>query len=277
MSSPICYFNGSLVPFTEARVGLFDLGLLRGFGIYEGITAIGGEPFRFSDHWKRFETSARALGLALPLSEGEALEATRAVIAENSPTQRATLRMILTGGEAEGGIEHVAGRETFFITAEPTVLLPEKVYIEGASMQTYTHQRFLPEYKTTNYITAVLLQQKKKESGSVEILYVTNGTILECTGSNVFIVKGGTLITPKENILQGITRKVVLELARETSVEERVISLDEFFEADEVFITSSFKDIVPIISVDSRTIGAGAPGPVTRDLMQRFAAYAKTN
>jgi branched-chain amino acid aminotransferase len=276
MTDPTCYLNGSLIPLKDAHVGLTDLGLTRGFGIYEGITAFDGEPFHFSDHWKRFENSARALDLTLPVSEQKALEATRAVVAKNSPGRRATIRMILTGGKADGGIEYVTGRETFFITAESAVSLPKACYTNGASMQTYDHQRFLPTYKTTNYITAVLLQEKRKKASAVEILYVTNGNALECTGSNVFIVKGDTISTPKENILHGITRKVVLDLARESyPVEERIVSIDELFDADEVFITSSFKDIVPIVSVDTRTIGSGVPGPITRDLMKRFAEHTK--
>ncbi len=276
MNDHICFLNGSLIPFKDAHVGLADLGLLRGFGIYEGITAFTGEPFHFNDHWKRFETSARALELSLPFSEKEAFEATRAVIEKNSAGRRANIRMILTGGEAKGGIEHVAGRETFFITAEPAVPLPEKFYTDGAPMLTYEHQRFLPAYKTTNYITAVLLQKKIKEAGAVEVLYIANRMVLECTGSNVFIVRGGNIVTPKENILHGITRKVTLELARESyPVEERAVPIDELLGADEVFITSSFKDIVPIASVDGHTIGPGTPGPVTRDLMERFASHTK--
>ncbi len=276
MTSPICYLNDSLVPLEDAHVGLADLGLIRGFGIYEGLAAFSGEPFHFADHWRRFESSARAQELVLPLSQQEALEATRAVVAANSPGARATIRIILTGGEAEGGIEHVRGRETFFITAEPATALPEAFYTKGASMQTYEHQRFLPAYKTTNYITAVLLQKKKKESGAVEILYVANGVALECTGSNVFMVKGGVLSTPGENILPGITRKVTLELAQVTyPAEERTIPLEELFTADEVFITSSFKDIVPIVSIDGKTIGTGMRGPVTQDLMRHFAACTK--
>lgn len=270
--SPVCYLNGAIVSLADAKVGVLDLGLLRGFGIYEGITAFDGEPFHFSDHWERFWRSARALGLALPLSEQEALEAMRAVIMKNSPGQRATIRMVLTGGEAKGGIEQVAGRETFFIAAEPAAALPAACYTSGASMLTHEHQRFFPAYKTTNYITAVLLQKKLKEAGAIEVLYVSDGAALECTGSNVCIVRENRIMTPRENILPGITRKVVLELARDAyPTEECRVPLEELFEADEVFITSSFKDIVPIVSVDAKVIGSGTPGPVTRDLIQRFA------
>jgi branched-subunit amino acid aminotransferase/4-amino-4-deoxychorismate lyase len=275
MAEPVCYLNGSLVPLKNAHVGLYDLGLLRGFGIYEGITAFGGEPFRFSDHWKRFERSAKALELTIPVSEQQALEAACAVVAANSPGTRATLRMILTGGEAKDGIEYVPGHETFFILAEPATALPDKFYTKGASMLTEEHQRFLPEFKTIHYITAVLLQKKKREAGVVEILYTSGGNALECTGSNVFIVMGGTLITPDKNILHGITRKVTLELAKGVyPIEERDVTLDELLAADEVFITSSFKDIVPIVSVDGHTIGSGAPGPVTLELMKRFDSHA---
>lgn len=275
--NPVCYLNGEIVPLRDAKIGVFDLGLIRGFGIYEGITAFAGDPFRFSDHWRRFQNSAQALGLALPLSEEEALEAMRAVVATNSPGARATIRMILTGGEASGGIGHVAGREAFFIIAEPAVPLPEALYRDGASMLTHEHQRFLPAYKTTNYITAVLLQKKLKETGAVEVLYVADGAALECTGSNIFIVRGKEIATPKENILHGITRRAVLDLAQGVyPAEERAVPLDELLGADEVFITSSFKDIVPVVSVDARTVGSGAPGPVTRDLMERFARHAKS-
>lgn len=269
----VCYLNGAIVPLEEARVSVLDLGMLRGFGIYEGITALGGEPFHFGDHYERFARSAEALGLTLSVGLEAARAATREVASTNAPGPgRASVRMLLTGGAAEGGLEHVAGRETFYIWATAAEPLPHELYTEGGKLITHEHQRFMPEYKTTNYITAVTLQEKRKAAGAIEILYISGGQVLECATSNVFIVKDGAVITPAENILPGITRKVALALAREQyEVEERAITLDELFAADECFITSSFKDIVPIASIDGRPIGAGAPGPVTGDLMSRYA------
>ena len=257
---------------------MLDLGVLRGFGIYEGLAAFAGEPFHFSDHWERFKISADALGLVLPFSEKESLEMMRAVIEENSSGRRAHIRMVLTGGEAREGIKHVAGRETFFITAEPATMLPEVLYANGAPLLTHEHQRAFPAYKTTNYITAVLLQKKLEAAGAIEGLYVAGGMALECTTSNVFIVQNGSVITPKENILLGITRKVVLDIARKSHpTEERAVSIDELLGADEVFITSSFKDIIPVASVDAKAIGSGSPGPVTRDLMKSFAQHTDSH
>lgn len=271
----LCYLNGAFVPLRDAKVSVLDLGMLRGFGIYEGITAVGGEPFHFDDHFERFMASAAKLGLALAVSKDEARAAAREVAQKSAPgAPRASLRMLLTGGEAEGGIEHVAGRETFYIWGTPAEPLPAAWYDHGASLILEEHQRFMPEAKTTNYITAVMLQGKRKAAGAAEILYTSHGSVLECATSNAFIVKDGAVITPNESILSGITRKVALALAREAGypVEERAVSMAELYAADECFITSSFKDIVPVASIEGRPIGSGAPGPVTRDLMARFAA-----
>ncbi len=274
MTDPLCYLNGALLSLGEAKVGVLDLGILRGFGIYEGLTSFSGEPFRFDDHWERFQKSADMLGLTIPHTKDEAENAMRTLIGHNTDGTRASLRMLLTGGEALGGLEHVPGRETFFITAAPHTPLPSELYERGASLITHEYQRFMPEVKSIHYITAVMLQEKRKAAGAIEILYTNGNRALECATSNVFIVKNGTVITPDADVLKGITRKVVLERAREAyQTLEQALPLFAFFDADEAFITSSFKDIVPVVSVDGRTIGSGAPGPVTRDLIARFARY----
>lgn len=275
-TSQFCYLNGEMLPLVEAKVSVLDLGILRGFGIYEGITAFNGEPFLFNDHWARFGRSATPLGLVIPRTKEEVLDAMRTLIKHNASGPRANIRMVLTGGEAEGGLEHVKGRETLFIVAEEFVPLPAALYENGGHLITHDHQRFMAETKTIGYITAVTLQERRRAAGAIEILYTSGGRVLECATSNVFIVKDGVIATPDANILKGITRNVVIELAREShSVEECPISLEEFFDADEVFITSSFKDIVPIVSVDARIIGSGKPGPITHDLMARFAEHTK--
>jgi branched-subunit amino acid aminotransferase/4-amino-4-deoxychorismate lyase len=267
-----CYYDKRLMPLWEARVAPDDLGILRGFAIYEGITAFGPFPFHFKDHWLRFERSAKALGLALPLSEDEAFDACASLIEKNAPDGgRVNLRMILSGGPAVGGIEYDRARSNFYILAEKHVPLSERAYQKGAALITHEHARFMPECKTVGYITAVMLQPKRKAEGALEILYVDKGQVLECSTSNICIVEDGRVIAPKEGVLAGITRAIALELARETyPVEERPVTLDELFAAQEVFITSSFKDIVPIVSVDGKEVGGGAPGPITKDLMARF-------
>ncbi|MDE1919758.1 MAG: aminotransferase class IV [Patescibacteria group bacterium] len=273
---PLCYLNGKIIPLTDARIGILDLGVLRGFGVYDGLTSFSGDPFRFDDHWERFQTSANSLGLVIPHTKEEVRSAMRAIIAHNAPGKRANLRMVLTGGTAEKGIEHVLGRETLFITAEAAVPLPAALYERGGSLIRHEHQRFMPEIKTTNYLTAVMLQKKRADAVANEILYTSGNRVLECATSNVCIVKNGVIATPDADILKGITRKVILELASGAyPIQERVILIGELLAADEVFITGSFKDILPIVSVEGKTIGSGVPGPVTRDLTKRFETYAR--
>lgn len=274
---PLCYVNGEIIPLKDAHIGILDLGVLRGFGVYDGLTAFSGDPFRFDDHWERFAAAATSLDLSLPHTKEEVRSAMREIIAHNAPGKRANLRMVLTGGTAEKGIEHVPSRETLFITAEAAVPLPAALYERGGSLIRHEHQRFMPKIKTTNYLTAVMLQKKRADAGANEILYTHANRVLECATSNIFTVKDGILATPDADILKGITRKVILELASGTyPAQERAISIDELLTADEVLITGSFKDILPIVSVEGKTIGSGTPGPITRDLMKRFAAYANS-
>ena len=273
---PVCYLNGAIIPLRDAKVGILDLGVLRGFGVYDGLTSFSGKPFHFKDHWQRFSIAAQTLGLTLPRTGEEVQDAMCTLIAHNAPGARANLRMVLTGGEANGGLESVSGRETLFITAEAAVPLPAALYERGGKLMQHEHQRLMPEIKTTNYITAVMLQKKRAATDAVEILYTNSGRVLECATSNVFVVKGNTISTPDTNILKGVTRKMVLDLAQDAyPTEERSISTDEIFAADEVFITGSFKDIVPIVSIDGRIIGSGAPGTITRDMMKRFAEHTR--
>lgn len=270
----LCYLNGTLLPLAEAKVSVLDLGMLRSFGIYEGITAVNGEPFHFTEHFARFAASTAKLGLTLPVTQAQALEATRTLLAHNAPKGRASIRMLLTGGEALGGLEHVPGRETFYLIAEPAEPLPAQWYEAGATLLLHEHQRFMPGVKTINYITAVMHQPRRKEARAAEVLYHAGNQVLECATSNICMVKDGAVITPKDGILPGITRKVTLELARAAGypVEERAVTLEELYGADEAFITSSFKDIVPVVAIENTGITTGIPGPITRALMARFAA-----
>ena len=138
------------------------------------------------------------------------------------------------------------------------------------------HGRQFMSYKTTNYIQAVLLQKERKEAGALEILYSFGGRVLECSTSNFFIVKNGRLITPKDDILLGITRKVTIDLARPSiKIEERPLGIEETFAADEAFLTSSFKEIVPVVAIDGKKIGGGKVGPITKKLMGSFHRFAK--
>jgi branched-subunit amino acid aminotransferase/4-amino-4-deoxychorismate lyase len=267
-----CFLNGKILPLTEAKVGVEDIGILRGYGIYDGLMALGGKPFHFADHWNRLLSGAHALNLNVPITEEKAQKIIEELAAKNGFMERANVRIILTGGQTIGGIEYNFENPTFFILVEKWESLPLNFYESGSKLVTYRHMRELPEYKTANYIRAVNLQNWRKEEKAVEILYTYDGEVLECATSNIFIVKNKTLITPTENILKGITRKVILELAEgKYKTEERPIREEELKTADEIFITSSFKDIVPIVKIDDFEVGSGKIGSITKDLMGKFA------
>ena len=264
------------MPLAEAKVGVENIGLLRGYGIYDGLTVFNGKVFHFADHWNRLLSGAHILNLNVPITEEKAEKIIEELAAKNgldtAENNRANVRIILTGGQTIGGIEYNFEEPTFYIIVEKWQSLSSDFYENGAKLVTYKHMRELPEYKTTNYIRAVNLQNWRKEEKAMEILYVYDGEVLECATSNVFVVKNKTLITPVENILKGVTRKVVLELIEgKYKIEERPVREEELKTADEVFITSSFKDIVPIVKIDDFVVGNGKVGEVTRDLMKEFA------
>lgn len=271
-----CFLNGAVIPQKEAVVPVTDIGLMRAYGVYDGIAAFDGKPFLFTNHYERFVNSAQALDIALPYSKEVLHDAIVKVLQKNNQTAgRATLRALATAGETVSGIEFLPGHSTVAILAETFAPLAQDIYESGGALITYEYMREFPAYKTINYITGVTLQKKRKDAGAVEILYVKDGYVRECATSNIVIVKGGTLITPVTHVLPGITRKLVVHLAQEKgmAVEEREVSMAELWDADEVFITSSFKDIVPIVSIDTKPIGAGMVGSVTRSIMRLCAEY----
>lgn len=269
-----CFLNGEIIPLKEAKISVSDIGLLRGYGIYDGLVVTGGKVLRFKDHWARFVRGAETLNLKIPIDE-ELLENKIIEIAEKSGlSHRSDIRLILTGGKTLEGIEYNVNKPTFYITAEKWNPLPRECFEKGAKLITHDYQRELPDIKTTNYITGVSLQNLRKKKGAIEILYKHNGLILECVTSNIFLVKNKTLITPLANVLKGITSIIVSELvAGDYKLEKRDVQESELREADEVFITSSFKDVVPISKIDDYTVGGEVVGSVTKDIIERFAKY----
>jgi branched-chain amino acid aminotransferase len=276
--APFCYLNGAIVPLSEAKVGVYDLGLLRGFGIYEGLVTHNRKPFALAEHMARFHRSAEKMQLHIPVSDTEMERALDELIAKNVPDgKEGLIRIILTGGNAIDGIAHDPAQPLLYALVEEWHTIDPRYLAEGCHVATYEHQRQFPELKTTNYIQAVLLQKLKQEKGVLEVLYVSNGAVLEATGSNFFIVEDGTIVTPKEGILPGITRKVVLDLARPFfPIEERPVSVDEMYQADEAFITGSFKEVVPVVKVGDKTIVDGKPGVITKRIMELFRVYAES-
>jgi branched-chain amino acid aminotransferase len=270
------YVNGKYIDIDSPTILATDIGFLRGYGVYEGITSYNSVPYHLKEHYERLLKSAGFLNIKVPVSLDELDSILRELIAKNNFT-RTDFRLILTGGASIEGIGFESMTPTIAIIPQNHHSLSSEAYEKGVSIILDDFQREAAGYKTLNYINAVRLQEKRKQAGAAEIIYHHVGKLLEASTSNVFIVKNNIVITPKENILEGITRKVVMELAKELgyTVEERAVSMDEFSFADEVFMTASFKEIVPVVKADENTVGGGHPGPVTKAFMDAFLKHTQ--
>lgn len=269
----ICFLNGKILPFDNAYISLDDIGLLRGYSVFDFLRTYNGKPFLLKEHLSRLRNSAKALSLTVPLTDTE-IGRTIEVLLQKNKLQEAQIRILLTGGRAIHGMQYDPAHPTFAILIEPLALPPSHCYTKGAKLMTNIYARQVYHAKTTDYLNAVKLASVREQQKAIEILYLSDCKVLECSTSNFFIVKDQTVITPKESILLGITRGVVLQkLAQEIPTKERTIAVEELWEADEAFITATNKEIIPIVAIDTKPIGNGKIGPITQILMQRFAAY----
>lgn len=272
-STRFTYVNGKILPHEQAVIRVDDIGISRAFGVYDGIMTYKGEPFEFPMHYKRLSRSAARLGLRVPVSQKDLYNIIKTLIRKNSFTHP-IVRVLLTGGTVLHGIDFDPRYPTLIVLLEELGTLPKDAFTKGVRVITYEWERQIPEAKTVNYIGAVRFQKALRKAKATEGIYVHHGQAFEATTSNLCIVRGGKLIAPIHGILNGITRQVVLRLARKAKykVEERPLSLKELFTADEVFLTSSFKEVLPVSHIDGKKVSA-CPGPVTKDLMDRFKAY----
>lgn len=270
-----CYVNGKIIPEKDAFLSVRDIGILRGYAVFDVMRTYGKAPFLLSEHFERLERSTTALGLRVPFSEKKFTNIVRELCEKNGCTN-AMIRTVITGGETKDGMHFQRNAQSVFVMMAPIHALSKKIYETGAVLETLEHRRELPHAKTTNYITAITWHNTPRRKPVFDALYIWRGKVLEATTSNFFIVKGDTLITPKRDVLHGITRNTVIALARKTiRVVERDITVRELKTADEAFLTATNKAIVPVVMIDGRKIGSGKPGKRTKALMSAFAEYVK--
>ena len=282
------YINGKIVLANKPAILVNDVGWLRGYGVFDFLRTYKGKIFRFGDNWTRFTNSAKHLNLKIPISQPEAEKIIYQLIKKNK-LKEAGIRLALSGGPAidDGLIQFDPKKPTFAILIEDAHGLPEKLYQTGAKLMTFNYQRPLSGAKNFNYLWAIKLASEKKKQGAVEILFVDQGKVLECSTSNFFLIKGNKLITARDNVLLGITRKVVIELVKSPRglaswsgkklvVEERPVKISELKTADECFIIAANKKILPIVKIDQMVIGHGKVGEQTKNLMKLFEDYIKS-
>lgn len=268
----IYYIDGDYVEAQAARLPVDDLSVLRGFGVFDFLRTYGGRPFHLEDHLARLKRSAELIGLEVgrPLAEIAAI--VHETLGRNGHAE-ANIRIVLTGGSSPDCFLP-AGRPRLLVMVTPLVPPPAAWYREGVEIITTPYSRYLPGAKSINYIPAIHAMQGARRQGAVEVLYVKpDGRVTECTTSNLFAVVGGRLLTPETDLLPGITRQVLLGLDLPLPAQIADLSLDALHAAEEVFLTASNKEVVPVVGIDRRPVADGRPGKRTREAMDRFRDY----
>jgi branched-chain amino acid aminotransferase len=280
------YISGKLYDKENAKISVFDHGLLYGDGVFEGIRSYGGRVFRLERHLDRLWESAKAIWLEIPMSKEEMTEAIYNTLAVNG-VKDGYIRVVVTRGEGTLGLDpNRCSHPEVIVIADRIALYPKEYYENGLEIITVSVMRnhpaaLSPRIKSLNYLNNILAKIEGLQAGCIEALMLNHkGEVAECTGDNIFIVRRGELLTPpnEAGILEGITRDAVMGLARDAGIEvrESPLTKHDVYIAEECFLTGSAAEVVPVIKVDARTIGGGKPGPITRDLMVRFHELTKS-
>ena len=264
------YVGGRWVHPHEAVISINDMAVLRGYSSFEALRTYDRRPFHLDEHLQRLYHSAALIEMEIPWPSSFIADVIRETIERNT-YNHAAIRLLVTGGESEDGITP-SGQPTLVVMITPLGERDMQRFARGIKLITTRLQREAPEAKTTNYMSAVRALKEAAKHNATDALFVNEqGHVLEATRSNFFIFRGDTLVTPRDGVLYGITRNVVLELARgRFTIEERPILLNELSLTEEAFITSSSKEITPVVQIDDMQIGSGKPGPRTYELEQRF-------
>jgi branched-chain amino acid aminotransferase len=278
------YLDGRFVQKEEAKVSVFDHGLLYGDGVFEGIRAYNGKVFRLDAHVDRLYDSAKTIDLSPPLSREEMKAAILETMRRNG-LRDGYIRPVITRGVGDLGLDpRKCPKPTVFIIAVEWGAMYGDLYEKGltaisVSVRRNPAEALPPNAKTLNYLNNILAKQESYYKGGDEaIIFDTNGYLSEGSGDNIFVVKNGVVQTPPSlNNLRGITQQVVLECAKELGIEVRWQNMGYFdlYTADEVFVTGTAAEVAPIVKIDGRTIGTGKPGPVTKKLMAAFREVTK--
>ena len=279
------YINGTFYEQEDARISVFDHGLLYGDGVFEGLRSYGGKVFRLREHLDRLWESAKAIHLEIPISHQEMTDAVHESLQVNG-IDDGYVRLVVTRGVGTLGLDPAQTSDPqVIIIADRITLYPEEFYTNGLKIVTVSTVRnhpaaLSPRIKSLNYLNNILAKIEGKQAGCIEALMLNHkGEVAECTGDNIFLVRHGELLTPprEAGILDGVTRQAVIELAIESglAVHEIPLTRHDVFIADECFLTGTAAEVIPVIEVDSRSIGDGTPGPITRDLIEKFHRLAR--
>jgi branched-chain amino acid aminotransferase len=274
------YLDGKFVDSADAKVSVFDHGLLYGDGVFEGIRLYGGNIFRLEEHLERLEYSAKAIMLQIPLSRAELAEATCETCRQNGLTD-AYIRLVVTRGVGDLGLAPwLCPKPSLFIIASKIALYPQEHYENGLAIVTVPTRRINPAalpptIKSLNYMNNILGKIEARQFGALEAIMLNDqGYVAECTADNVFIVHKGALITPaaSQGALKGVTRSTIFDIAHDLNIPIRECDMTRYdiWVADECFLTGSGAEVIPAVKLDGRVIGDGKPGPITQRVLTAF-------
>ena len=275
------YINGKFYEKENAKISVFDHGLLYGDGVFEGIRSYERRVFKLKEHIDRLFESSQSIMLKIPLTKEQLIKAVLQTAKANK-LDNAYIRLVVTRGEGDLGLDprKCYKGASIIIIVDKIALYPEKLYREGLSIVTVPTVRNLPEalnpqIKSLNYLNNILAKIEAANCGSDEAIMLDSlGYVAECTGDNIFVVKNGHFYTPPQcmGTLRGITRDAVLEITRKSNIpaHEHVITRHEVYISDECFLTGTAAEIIPVVKVDGRVIGRGKPGKFTLALMKKF-------
>jgi branched-chain amino acid aminotransferase len=280
------YIDGKFYDEQNAKISVFDHGLLYGDGIFEGIRAYNGRVFKLKEHVDRLFYSAKAILLSIPLSHEEITRAVVDTCRENQ-IRDGYIRLVVTRGVGGLGLNpNRCKHPSVIIIADKIQLYPVEMYERGLDIITVPtvrnlHSALNPAIKSLNYLNNILAKIEANNGGCEEAIMLNHeGYVSECTGDNVFIIKAGQMFTPplSAGALYGITRGVVMELARESgiSVSEPNLTRYDLFNADECFLTGTGAEIIPVVKIDGRVVGTGKPGPTTKSFVQKYKALTQS-
>ena len=276
----VVYLDGKYVDSSEAKVSVFDHGLLYGDGVFEGIRLYSGNVYRLDDHLERLEQSCKAIMLDVPLARAAMAEAVCETCRRNKLTS-GYIRLVITRGVGDLGLSPwLCEKPTLFIIASKVSLYPQEHYDNGLSIVTAPTRRIAPDalpptIKSLNYLNNILAKIEARQAGALEaIMLNAQGYVAECTADNVFVIHKGEILTPAASAgaLKGITRATIFDIAKELGIPMREADLTrhDVWCADECFLTGTGAEVIPVVKLDSRVIGNGKPGPVTGRVLASF-------
>ena len=280
------YINGKLYDKLDAKISVYDHGLLYGDGVFEGIRVYDGKIFRLKEHVDRLFESARAITLEIPLTRDQMADAIRKTVEANGK-KNGYIRPLVTRGAGSLGLDpRKTSDPQVIVIVDDITLYPPELYENGLELATVATIRnhpnaVNPRVKSLNYLNNILAKIESIQSGCVEALMLNfKGEVAECSGDNIFVVKAGVLKTPPTDAgaLEGITRAVVMDLAVKAGIPvgEYSLTRHDIYVADECFLTGTAAEVIPVVKLDSRVIGNGKPGPISRQLREAFQKLVRS-